>query len=128
MINKTISHLSFPRHATELVRFRKRVGESGLELILSESIRVNQDDDDRDLRFCDHPKNRTKTLKADRRLRTSAGRLLRKLKKNHDFDFLPALYEQVLLWLLQKISGILLANNISQPKELTATNGPLPTR
>ena len=28
--------------------FRKRVGEKGMELILSESIRVNQEDDDRD--------------------------------------------------------------------------------
>ncbi len=39
---------SFPCNASELVHFRKRIGEKGMELILSESIRVNQKDDDRD--------------------------------------------------------------------------------
>lgn len=39
---------SFPCNASELVHFRKRIGESGLELILAESIRVNCDDDDKD--------------------------------------------------------------------------------
>ena len=39
---------SYPCNASELVHFRKRIGEKGLELILSESIRVNQQDDDRD--------------------------------------------------------------------------------
>ena len=39
---------SFPCNASELVHFRKRIGEKGMELILSESIRVNQEDDDRD--------------------------------------------------------------------------------
>lgn len=38
---------SYPCNASEPVHFRKRIGESGLELILSESIRVNQEDDDR---------------------------------------------------------------------------------
>lgn len=148
---------SFPCNASELVHFRKRIGESGLELILSESIRVNRDDDDRehhdiafidstvqeknvtyptdaklhkkivrkvlsivrqlhlplrqsytfvlkriyrDQRFRNHPKNRSKALKADRKLRTIAGRLVRELKRNlkdnHAYDPLLELYERVL--------------------------------
>ena len=140
---------SFPCNASELVHFRKRVGEEGMELILSESIRVNQEGDERDhhgtafidstvqeknvtypteaklhkkivrkvlsivkslglplrqsytfvlkgiyrdQRFRNHPKNRAKALKADRRLRTIAGRLVRELKRNlagnHDHDSL----------------------------------------
>jgi IS5 family transposase len=34
---------SFPCNASELVHFRKRIGEKGIELILSQSIRVNDD-------------------------------------------------------------------------------------
>src|SRR5574344_1299267 len=33
-----------PGNATELVHFRKRIGEKGMELILQESIRVNNKD------------------------------------------------------------------------------------
>ena len=44
----------------------------------------------RDQRFRNHPKNRNKALWADRKLRTIAGRLVRKLKRNlgdnHDYD------------------------------------------
>lgn len=148
---------SVPCNATDLVYFRKRIGESGLELILSESIRVNQQEDDedhhhtafidstvqeknvtfptdaklhkkivrkvlsivktlhlplrqsytfvlksiyRDQRFRNHPKNRSKALKADRRLRTIAVRLVRELKRNlgdnHDYDALLDLFEKVL--------------------------------
>lgn len=148
---------SVPCNATDLVHFRKRIGESGLELILSESIRVNQQEDDedhhhtafidstvqeknvtfptdaklhkkivrkvlsivktlhlplrqsytfvlksiyRDQRFRNHPKNRSKALKADRRLRTIAGRLVRELKRNlkdnHAYDTLLELVEKVL--------------------------------
>lgn len=148
---------SFPCNASELVHFRKRIGEKGMELILSESIRVNQKDDDRDhhdtafidstvqeknvtyptdaklhkkiirkvlsivkslglplrqsytfvlkkiyrdQRFRNHPKNRGKALKADRRLRTIAGRLVRELRRNlkgnHDCDSLLDLFERVL--------------------------------
>ena len=147
----------FPCNASELVHFRKRIGEKGMELILSESIRVNQKDDDRDhhdtafidstvqeknvtyptdaklhkkiirkvlsivkslglplrqsytfvlkkiyrdQRFRNHPKNRGKALKADRRLRTIAGRLVRELRRNlkgnHDYDSLLDLFERVL--------------------------------
>lgn len=39
---------SYPCNASELVHFRKRIGESGMELILAESIRINTKDDDRD--------------------------------------------------------------------------------
>lgn len=148
---------SFPCNASELVHFRKRIGEDGLELILAESIRVNREDDDRDhhdtafidstvqeknvsyptdaklhkkivrnilsivrrldlpLRqsytfvlkkiyrdqhFRNHPKNRSKAVKADRRLRTIAGRLRRELKRNlgdnYDYDSLLELYGRVL--------------------------------
>lgn len=148
---------SFPCNASELVHFRKRIGEKGIELIFSESIRVNQEDDDsdhhdtafidstvqeknityptdaklhkkivrkvlslvksldlplrqsytfvlkkiyRDQRFRNHPKNRVKALKADRRLRTIAGRLVRELRRNlndnHDYDSQLDLFERVL--------------------------------
>lgn len=36
----------FPCNSSELVYFRKRIGEKGIELILSESIRVNDDKSD----------------------------------------------------------------------------------
>ena len=125
-----------PCTATELVAFRKRIGESGIELILKESVRVNDDHDKtdkafidstvqeknvtfptdakltrkiiarvlkingelkhpmrqsykfvmkglaRDQRFRNHPKNRKKALKADRKMRTVALRLLRELERN----------------------------------------------
>ena len=117
----------FPCNATELVHFRKRIGEKGMELILQESIRVNNKDNSdahhdtafidstvqeknvtyptdaklhkkivkhvlkivrkynlplrqsytfvlkkiyRDQRFRNHPKNRQKALRADKKLRT----------------------------------------------------------
>ena len=128
-----------PCDASELVHFRNRIGEEGMELILAESIRVNTDNDDEDhfdtafidstvqeknityptdaklhkkiiknvlkivhdkclplrqsytrtlkgiyrsQRFRNHPKNRKKALKADRQLRTIAGRLVRELERN----------------------------------------------
>ena len=37
---------SVPCASSELVHFRKRIGEKGIELIFQESIRVNNDDDD----------------------------------------------------------------------------------
>ena len=146
-----------PCTPSELVHFRNRIKEEGLELILAESIRVNEDSNDdshhktafidstvqeknvtyltdaklykkiiskvlklvkklnlllrqsytfilkgiyRDQRFRNHPKNRSKALKADRRLRTIAGRLVRELKRNlgenKDYDNLIALFEKVL--------------------------------
>lgn len=128
-----------PCASSELVHFRNRIGENGIELIFQESIRVNNEEDDdrhhdvafidstvqeknityptdaklhkkivrkvpgivhelglplrqsytfvlkrvyRDQRFRNHPKNRSKALKADRKLRTIAGRLVRELKRN----------------------------------------------
>ena len=132
-----------PCASSELVHFRNRIGEKGIELIFQESIRVNNEDDDehhhdtafidstvqeknitfptdaklhkkivrkvldivhklelplrqsytfvlkriyRDQRFRTHPKNRKKALKADRKLRTIAGRLVRELKRNLGAD------------------------------------------
>lgn len=37
---------SAPCASSELVHFRKRIGEEGIELIFQESIRVNNEDDD----------------------------------------------------------------------------------
>lgn len=54
----------------------------------------------RDQRFRNHPRNRKKALKADRRLRTIAGRLVRELKRNlkgnHDYDKLLGIFETIL--------------------------------
>ena len=127
-----------PCSSSELVCFRHRIGEKGIELIFQESIRVNNEEDDdhhdtafidstfqeknityltdaelhkkivrqvpaivhklelplrqshtfvlkhiyRDQRFLHHPKNRQKAVRADRELRTMAGRLVRELKRN----------------------------------------------
>lgn len=125
-----------PCEASELVHFRNRIGEKGIELIFQESIRVNgrdsQDDEvqidttvqeknitfptdaklhkkiidkchkiadeynislrqsykrtlkslRRDQRFRAHPKTRSKAQKADRKIRTIAGRLVRELERN----------------------------------------------
>jgi IS5 family transposase len=120
---------------TELVEFRKRIGEKGIELIFQESIRINgkdsQEDDGTtdttvqeknitfptdsklhkkiidqckdlsekenlelrqsytrtvkklslDQRFRNHPKNHGKARKADKKLKTIAGRLVRELQR-----------------------------------------------
>jgi IS5 family transposase len=125
-----------PCEASELVHFRHRIGEEGVELILKESIRVNGDDSDdpnvsvdttvqeknitfptddklykkiirkchsiaaseglpvrqtytRTLkklslqqRFRNHPRNKAKAKKADRKLKTIAGRLVREVERN----------------------------------------------
>jgi transposase, IS5 family len=124
-----------PCEATELVHFRKRIGEKGMELILKESIRINGKDADEnqgtidttvqeknitfptdnklhrkiirkcvaiaekedivlrqrysrtlkklllDQRFRYHPKNYGKARKADRKVKTIAGRLVRELER-----------------------------------------------
>lgn len=124
-----------PCEASELVHFRKRIGEQGIELILQESIRINGKDKDddhvsldttvqeknitfptdaklhkkiikkcsqiaereqiavrqtytrtlkklsRDQRFRTHPKNKAKARKADRKIKTIAGRLVRELER-----------------------------------------------
>jgi IS5 family transposase len=125
-----------PCEASELVHFRKRIGEQGIELILKESIRINGDDSNDpdvsvdttvqeknitfptdnklhrkiikkchqiaekeqlpvrqsytrtlkklgvDQRFRNHPKNKGKARKADRKVKTIAGRLVRELERN----------------------------------------------
>ncbi|WP_455585075.1 IS5 family transposase [Bacteroides sp.] len=149
---------SFPCNASEQVHFRKRIGEKGIELILAESIRVNDDRSDedhhdtafidstvqeknvtyptdaklhkkiigkvlkivkelhlplrqsytfvlkriyRDQRFRNHPKNRKKSIKADKHLRTIAGRLVRELERNlgenRQYDELLAIFKKILL-------------------------------
>ena len=124
-----------PCEPSELVHFRKRIGESGVELILKESIRVNGKDAldphvnvdttvqeknityptdaklhkkiiqkckaiaqkegielrqsysrtlkklAQDQRFRNHPKNKSKAFKADRKMKTIAGRLVRELER-----------------------------------------------
>jgi IS5 family transposase len=126
----------FPCEASELVHFRHRIGEKGIELILQESIRVNgKDGDDPHVsvdttvqeknityptddklykkiikkcrqiaeqeqlpvrqsytctlkklglnqRFRNHPQNKSKAAKADRKVKTIAGRLVRELERN----------------------------------------------
>jgi IS5 family transposase len=124
---------AMPCDASELVRFRDRIGEAGVELILKESVRVNGGDGDEpdivvdttaqekaiafptdsklhrkiivkckkvaeeegvtlrqsytrtlkrlafDQRFRSHPRNWRKARKADRKVKTIAGRLVREL-------------------------------------------------
>ena len=125
-----------PCEASELVHFRNRIGEQGIELILKESIRINGDDrfdpdvsidttvqeknityptdnklhrkiikrcqaisEKEDLpvrqsysrtlkklslaqRFRNHPKNHSNARKADRKVKTITGRLVRELERN----------------------------------------------
>jgi len=125
-----------PCEASELVHFRHRIGESGIELILKESIRINGNDSNDstasidttvqeknitfptdsklhrkiiekcrkiaekenlpvrqryrrtlkklslDQRFRNHPRNKWKARKADRKEKTIAGRLVRELERN----------------------------------------------
>jgi len=125
-----------PCEASELVHFRNRIGEAGIELILKESIRINgKDSNDSnvsvdttvqeknitfptdaklhrkiidkckkiaekeelsirqtytqtlkklgiDQRFRNHPKNKSKARKADKKVKTIAGRLVRELERN----------------------------------------------
>lgn len=143
-----------PCEASELVHFRNRIGESGVELILKESIRVNEEDKDDDnvnidttvqeknityptdaklhrkiikkcksiterekievrqtytrnlkklsisQRFRNHPKNSVKARKADRKVKTIAGRLVRELQRKLAPDSVHhkelEMYQQVL--------------------------------
>lgn len=125
-----------PCEASELVHFRKRIGQEGMELILKESIRINGDDSHDpdvsvdttvqeknitfptdaklhkkiigkcsriaeelqlpvrqtytrtikklsvDQRFRNHPKNKAKARKADKKIKTIAGRLVRELQRS----------------------------------------------
>lgn len=144
-----------PCEASELVHFRKRIGESGVELILKESIRVNGKDSldsdvnvdttvqeknitfptdsklhkkiiqkckdiaqkegielrqnynrtlkklSRDQRFRNHPKNKSKARKADKKMKTIAGRLVRELERkltpNNKYQTDLQLFSQILM-------------------------------
>jgi IS5 family transposase len=126
---------SVPCEASELVHFRKRIGDEGVELILKESIRVNGEDGQEkeattdttvqeknityptdnklhrkiikkciamadkeaielrqtytrtlkklllEQRFRNHPKNKGRAKKADKKVKTIAGRLVRELER-----------------------------------------------
>lgn len=129
---------SVPCEASELVHFRKRIGEAGIELIFKESIRINGEDAHEgrvsvdttvqeknityptdaklhrkiiakcrainkkcgltqrqsytftlkklgiDQRFRNHPKNKGKARKADKKVKTIAGRMVRELERNSE--------------------------------------------
>jgi IS5 family transposase len=143
-----------PCASSELVHFRHRIGVSGCELILKESIRITGEDGDegnisadttvqeknityptdnklhrkiikrckkiafdegielrqsytrtlkalyRDQRFGNHPKNHKKAAKANRKVHTIAGRLVRelerKLPENHPYGHSLTLFNRVL--------------------------------
>jgi len=143
-----------PCEASDLVHFRKRIGESGVELILKESIRINGKDGGEqevsvdstvqeknityptdaklhrkiinkckainkkeklserqsytyvlkklgiDQRFRNHPKNKGRARKADKKVKTIAGRLVRELERNlpelNPYEAEIALFKQVL--------------------------------
>lgn len=145
---------SAPCEASELVHFRKRIGESGIELIFKESIRINGDDSNDDdvnadttvqeknitfptdsklhrkiikktlkivtdqqlpirqrytftlkklgvdQRFRNHPKNKSKARKADKKVKIIAGRLVRELERNLSPESIHhktiALFKQIL--------------------------------
>lgn len=148
-----------PCEASELVHFRKRIGESGIELIFKESIRINGNDSDDpyvnanttiqeknitfpmdsklhkkmiktmlkivqdeqlpirqsykrilkklsvDQRFRNHPRNKSKARKADKKLKNIAGRLVRELERNLSPD-----------WIYQKT--ILFFKQVPRPREV----------
>jgi len=144
-----------PCEPSELVHFRKRIGESGIELILKESIRVNGEDAleksvnvdttvqeknitfptdaklhkkiiekckeiarkegielrqsysrtikklAQEQRFRHHPKNKHKAVKADKKIKTIAGRLVRELERKlpsiNQYQKKLRLFSQVLM-------------------------------
>ena len=141
-----------PCEASELVHFRNRIGEDGIELIFKESIRINGKDGKQDEgitdttvqeknityptdnklhrkiikkcvaiadkegielrqsytrtlkkllmagRFRNHPKNKGRARKADRKVKTIAGRLVRELDRK-----LPPNIHQSILTLFKKV-------------------------
>lgn len=159
-----------PCEASELVHFRKRIGESGIELIFKESIRINGDDshDDDvnadttvqeknitfptdsklhkkiikkvlkivkveqlplrqsytrtlkklsiDQRFRNHPRNRSKAIKADRKVKTIAGRLVRELERNLPAD---SLYHKTI-----EFFKLVLAQNRSSKNKIYSLHEP----
>jgi IS5 family transposase len=138
-----------PCEASELVHFRKRIGQAGIELIFKESIRINGKDGQEqhvsidttvqeknityptdaklhrkiiakcqaisnknglkqrqsytftlkrlgiDQRFRNHPRNKGKARKADKKVKTIAGRMVRELERNLPAD---AYAEEIVLF------------------------------
>lgn len=134
---------------TELVEFRKRIGEKGIELIFEESIRINGKDGKEqdattdttvqeknitfptdsklhkkiidkckgiaekenlelrqaytrtvkklsfDQRFRNHPKNHGKARKADKKIKTIAGRLVRELERKLPVQIMPRYFSSL---------------------------------
>ena len=143
-----------PCEASELVHFRHRIGEEGIELIFKESIRINGKDGQEqeattdttvqeknityptdnklhrkiikkciaiadeegielrqsytrilkkllmDQRFRNHPKNKGKARKADKKVKTIAGRLVRDLERKLP----PSLYQSTLVLFKQVLA------------------------
>lgn len=169
---------SQPCEASELVHFRKRIGESGIELILKESIRINGDDsnDDQvsidttvqeknitfptdaklhrkiikkclaiakkeqlsirqtytrtlkklgvDQRFRNHPRNKSKAKKADKKVRTIAGRLVRELERNLKSNSIYLTDIELFKWVLaQKQTSKNKIYSLHEPETLCISKG-----
>lgn len=167
-----------PCEPSELVHFRHRIGQEGIELIFQESIRINGKDGDdahvsidttvqeknityptddklhkkiikkclgiaqenqlpvrqtytrtlKDLgiklRFRKHPKNRIEARKAERKLKTIAGRLVRELERNlpdeHPYNKELEIFKQVLS---QKRSDSNKIYSLHEPEVLCISKG-----
>ena len=79
---------SYPCNASEPVHFRKRIGESGIELILAESIRVNDDkgeDEHHHTAFIDSTvQEKNVTYPTDSKLHKKIISKVLKIVKEHD--------------------------------------------
>jgi len=158
-----------PCEASELVHFRNRIGEEGIELIFKESIRINGKDGQEqeaitdttvqeknityptdnklhrkiikkctaiagkenielrqsysctlkkllmDQRFRNHPRNKGKARKADKKVKTIAGRLVRELERK-----LPPSQHQSSLTLFKKV----LAQNKTDSNKIYSLHEP----
>jgi IS5 family transposase len=169
---------SAPCEASELVHFRKRIGESGIELIFKESIRINGDDsNDPDVnadttvqeknitfptdsklhkkiisqtlkivqdeqlpirqrytrtlkrlsasqRFRNHPKNKSKARRADKKVKTIAGRLVRELERNLSPD---SIHQKTILFFKQVLAQTRSSKNkiysLHEPDALCISKG-----
>jgi IS5 family transposase len=170
--------VTVPCEASELVHFRKRIGEPGIELIFKESIRINGDDShdphvsadttvqeknitfptdsklhkkiiDKtlkivqneqlpirqsytrtlkklsvDQRFRNHPKNKSKARKADKKVKTIAGRLVRELERNLSLD---SIYQKNILFFKQILAQTRSSKNkiysLHEPETLCISKG-----
>ncbi len=85
-------HRKIVRQVLDIVRRHSLPLRQGYRVVLKRICR--------DQRFRNHPKNRNKALRADRKLRTIAGRLVRELKRNlgdnHDYDKLLKIFEAII--------------------------------